>query len=224
MLSEEQVSAIKQQLIEHIEKSFPEDKRQFAKEQIYRMDAESLEEFLTKNNFIAGQNNQCIFCSIISGEIPSYKIDETDEAIVVLEINPISRGHVLIIPKKHAKEKTEEEISEEIQKLTKKSSQKIKTRLKPKRIDIILSPAFGHSVTNILPIYTDESISSKRQAAKKEELEEVQRLLKEDAKDKISKPRTPKTKTTKTKKSFLKKAEETVKKFEQNLWLPKRIP
>jgi histidine triad (HIT) family protein len=227
MLTEEQASAIKQQLIEHIETSFPEDKRQFAKEQIHRMDAESLEEFLKKNNLVAGQNSQCIFCSIISGEIPSYKIDENDESIVVLEINPISKGHVLIIPKKHSKEKIEEEVSEEIQNLAKKISQKIKTKLKPKRVDIILSSAFGHSVTNIIPIYTDESISSKRQSAKKEELEEVQNLLKEEAKDKIPKPKIEKTskpKTSREKKSLLKKAEEVIEKFEKKLWLPKRIP
>ena len=229
MLSEEQTSSIKQQLIEHIEASFPNDKRQFAREQIHRMDAESLEEFLKKNNLVAGENSQCIFCSIISGEIPSYKINEDDESIVVLEINPISKGHILIIPKKHSKEKTEEEVSEKIQNLAKKISQKIKNKLKPKRVDIIFSSAFGHSVTNIIPIYTNESISSKRQPAKKEELEEVQNLLKEEAKEKIQMPKTTKEKTTKsktpkTKKSLLKKAEEVVEKFEKNLWLPKRIP
>lgn len=224
MLSEEQVSAIKQQLIEHIETSFPEEKRQFAREQIHRMDAESLEEFLTKNNLVAGKNNQCVFCSIISGEIPSYKIDEDDEAIVVLEINPISKGHVLIIPKKHTKEKTEEEISEEIKNLAKKITEKIKTKLKPKRVDILLSSTFGHSMINLLPIYSDESLSSRRQPAKKEELEEVQNLLKEEAKDKIPKEKTTKSKTLKTKKSLGKKVEEVVEKFEKNLWLPKRIP
>ena len=43
----------------------------------------------------------CIFCKIINGEIPSYKIFEDDEILVFLDINPVNPGHSLIIPKKH---------------------------------------------------------------------------------------------------------------------------
>lgn len=43
----------------------------------------------------------CIFCKIINGEIPSYKIYEDDIVLAFLDINPDSNGHTLIIPKKH---------------------------------------------------------------------------------------------------------------------------
>ena len=43
----------------------------------------------------------CIFCKIINGEIPSYKIYEDDIVMSFLDINPTSMGHTLIIPKKH---------------------------------------------------------------------------------------------------------------------------
>lgn len=43
----------------------------------------------------------CIFCKIINGEIPSYKIYEDDKIISFLDINPVSVGHTLIIPKEH---------------------------------------------------------------------------------------------------------------------------
>lgn len=43
----------------------------------------------------------CIFCKIIAGEIPSYKIYEDDVVLAFLDINPDSNGHTLIIPKKH---------------------------------------------------------------------------------------------------------------------------
>ena len=43
----------------------------------------------------------CIFCKIIKGDIPSYTIFEDDIVKVFLDINPISHGHALIIPKKH---------------------------------------------------------------------------------------------------------------------------
>jgi histidine triad (HIT) family protein len=43
----------------------------------------------------------CIFCKIIRNEIPSVKIYEDNETLGFLDINPNSRGHILIIPKMH---------------------------------------------------------------------------------------------------------------------------
>lgn len=43
----------------------------------------------------------CVFCKIISGEIPSYKIYEDEHSLAFLDIKPVNPGHVLVIPKKH---------------------------------------------------------------------------------------------------------------------------
>ena len=43
----------------------------------------------------------CIFCKIISGEIPSHKIFEDEKTLAFLDIKPVHPGHVLVIPKKH---------------------------------------------------------------------------------------------------------------------------
>ena len=43
----------------------------------------------------------CVFCKIISGEIPAEKLFENNHAIAVLDINPIHFGHALILPKQH---------------------------------------------------------------------------------------------------------------------------
>ena len=45
--------------------------------------------------------DDCIFCRIIKGEIPSYTIYENDEYKVILDAGPVSRGHALILPKDH---------------------------------------------------------------------------------------------------------------------------
>ena len=43
----------------------------------------------------------CIFCKIVKGEIPSYKIYEDEEFLAFLDIFPKTEGHSLVIPKKH---------------------------------------------------------------------------------------------------------------------------
>lgn len=45
--------------------------------------------------------DNCIFCKIINGEIPSYTIFEDELIKIFLDINPSSNGHCLVIPKKH---------------------------------------------------------------------------------------------------------------------------
>ena len=45
--------------------------------------------------------DNCIFCKIVAGEIPSLKIHEDETCIATLDIGPASKGHTLIIPKKH---------------------------------------------------------------------------------------------------------------------------
>lgn len=46
--------------------------------------------------------SDCIFCKIIQGEIPSVKVYEDDRVFAFMDINPISTGHTLVIPKTHA--------------------------------------------------------------------------------------------------------------------------
>jgi histidine triad (HIT) family protein len=46
---------------------------------------------------------ECIFCDIISGKIESSKVYEDDRVLALMDIQPVNQGHILIIPKKHAK-------------------------------------------------------------------------------------------------------------------------
>lgn len=43
----------------------------------------------------------CIFCSIVNGEIPSRTVATTDEALAFLDVNPLAPGHTLVIPTAH---------------------------------------------------------------------------------------------------------------------------
>ncbi len=46
--------------------------------------------------------DDCIFCKIIGGEIPSFKVFEDEYVLAFLDIKPFTKGHTLIIPKQHA--------------------------------------------------------------------------------------------------------------------------
>lgn len=45
----------------------------------------------------------CIFCKIIKGDLPSYKVYEDEKTYAFLDIHPVNAGHTLVVPKKHAK-------------------------------------------------------------------------------------------------------------------------
>lgn len=47
------------------------------------------------------RNENCIFCKILNGDIPSTKIYEDDQFAIMLDIGPASFGHALILPKDH---------------------------------------------------------------------------------------------------------------------------
>ncbi|MFT4261289.1 MAG: HIT domain-containing protein [Candidatus Woesearchaeota archaeon] len=47
------------------------------------------------------QQENCIFCKIIKGDIPSHKVYEDEDFLAILDINPSTKGHVLILPKTH---------------------------------------------------------------------------------------------------------------------------
>ena len=49
-------------------------------------------------------NDDCIFCKIIRGETPCFKVLEDADVLALMDVNPIAPGHVLVIPKHHAKD------------------------------------------------------------------------------------------------------------------------
>jgi len=48
--------------------------------------------------------SECIFCKIVEGSLPSHKVFENDDCYAFLDIFPASRGHTLVIPKKHVRD------------------------------------------------------------------------------------------------------------------------
>jgi diadenosine tetraphosphate (Ap4A) HIT family hydrolase len=190
MLSEQEIKQFKEQILQQIDSTFPEDKKAPAKQQIAEMNAEQFEEFLKQNNLIPDSETpskqKCIFCSILAQEISYYKINENSHAIAILEINPVSKGHVIIIPKEHS-----DKIPEKANELSEEVSKKIMSELKPKTIRTTQANLFGHEILNIIPVYKNETEDSKRYKAEEKELLELQsKLEKKPEPKKIEKQKT----------------------------------
>lgn len=49
----------------------------------------------------------CVFCAIVAGQAPAIRIHEDDEFLAILDIRPFSRGHTLVIPKRHTVDLTD---------------------------------------------------------------------------------------------------------------------
>jgi histidine triad (HIT) family protein len=82
----------------------------------------------------------CIFCKIIAGKIPSNKIYEDDQVFAFLDNNPITEGHTLVIPKLHIKdihELNNTELTGKLMETTKKIANQLKDNLHYKGVMIM---------------------------------------------------------------------------------------
>jgi len=218
-LSQEQIEEFKKQIIQQIESSFSEDKKGPAIERVKAMNDEEFIEFLKKNKLLGSESgqeeqgegeqsdsssNESPFRLIVEGKIPSYVIEENKDCIAVLEIKPVSKGHIIVIPKEAVSPPSK--LPKSVLSLSKRISKRIEKNFKPKEVLISSSQSLGEIIINILPVYTNESLSSPRKQASKEELESLKSILEKKKKSKQArKPR-------------IKKIEES------KIWFPRRIP
>lgn len=162
-LTKEQEDQIKEHLLSQLD-NFPEDKRELIKKQIESMSSQDLENFIQQNQ-LTHLGGQCIMCSILSGEQKSYLLAQNKDNTAILEINPLSKGHTLILPNNHT-----DSIGESSKKLASDVSKRLKEKFSPKEIKENELEIMGHKVLEVIPIYGDES---KRSPASEEYLEKL---------------------------------------------------
>jgi histidine triad (HIT) family protein len=102
---------------------------------------------------------KCLFCAIISKQIPAKVVYEDETSIAVLDIAPRSKGMSLVIPKRHYRDFSEDlELSIRIFTSALIVAEKIKQALQPKDIEfsIIPSEQLNHFHIRVYPVYEDE--------------------------------------------------------------------
>jgi len=181
-LTDEQAKSIKDQVFRQIDSSFPEEKKESAKNYISSLNNEQLEEFLVKNKLIkqseageeSGSESQnekessCIYCMLSSKKVPSVKVYEDEDYLGVLEIKPLSEGHVVMIPKKHISEK--EKLPKTALAQAKKIGKFLVKKLGAENAEIKPSDELDHAVIDIIPVYKNQPLSSERKPVSKEQL------------------------------------------------------
>ena len=126
----------------------------------------------------------CVFCKIVSGEIPSVKVYEDDTAFAFMDINPLNDGHLLVIPKTHAS--TIHEITEAdfvaVMSATHKLAAAVQKALNPEGINLMqlngraANQVVPHLHVHIVPRWSGDGLSIckwKPMAGKMEKIEEV---------------------------------------------------
>ncbi len=86
-----------------------------------------------------GFESDCIFCQIVAGDAPSTKVAENDRAIAFMDINPVSPGHVLVIPRSHAEDLLDVAVNdlEACARLTQTVAQQAKERLNADGVNLL---------------------------------------------------------------------------------------
>lgn len=127
------------------------------------------------------KDENCIFCKIAHGEIPSTTIYEDEDFRVILDLGPASRGHALILPKEHSRDicEADEKITAKILPLASKIGMAMKAGLGASGFNVVQNNGSSagqtvfHLHVHVIPRY-DDGPSMVTWAPGKPEQEELQ--------------------------------------------------
>lgn len=122
----------------------------------------------------------CIFCKIIKGEIPSMTIYEDDVVKVFLDINPTTNGDTLIVPKKHIENMLDldDKTLSHIHKISKEIYNVLKGKLNIDGLTLVQNNFYGQEIkhyhVHLIPRYKNDDV---KQLSNKEILKEVKEVF-----------------------------------------------
>lgn len=112
---------------------------------------------------------ECLFCKIINKQIPAKTVYEDEKVLVFLDINPVSDGHLLIIPKKHVKnvlELPKDLVVDMVEIIQTKIYPLLKDKLQIDGMTVIQNNEYGQEVPHyhihIIPRYQEDGIKTVR--------------------------------------------------------------
>ena len=132
---------------------------------------------------------QCLFCQISGGKVESRKVYEDDEILAILDINPASKGHTLVLPKEHYQilAQIPDDLASKLFNVTNKLAAILFDVVKAEGTNIFIAngQAAGqkspHAVIHIIPRYEGDGVGLAWEPKKGDEkgLDELQELIKD---------------------------------------------
>jgi histidine triad (HIT) family protein len=135
----------------------------------------------------------CVFCGIVAGKIPSYRVAETEQALAFLDISQLTPGHTLVVPKRHVPDLLDADGTlAEIAPLVEEVARLLERRLEPAGVNLLQSSrAYAgqevfHLHVHLLPRYRGDGglprlLDPGKQPVSADELAEIQAHLVEPA-------------------------------------------
>ena len=123
-----------------------------------------------------------IFSRIINGEIPCYKIAENDKFFAFLDINPVQKGHTLVVPKKEVEYifDIDDNDIQEMMLFAKQVAVKIKEAIPCTKVGVaVIGLEVPHAHIHLVPMQNEGDLDFKRPKLQleKEEFEEIQKKI-----------------------------------------------
>ena len=124
--------------------------------------------------------NDCIFCKIINGELPSKTVYEDDLIKVIMNINPNTNGHLLVLPKEHfvnINDITDEIITHSLKVIRENLYPLLKEKLNCEGLTIAENNELGQEIKHfhlhLIPRYPDDNADFQYDESKLIDLDEV---------------------------------------------------
>lgn len=108
-------------------------------------------------------DTHCVFCKIVQGEVPCYKVYEDERCLAFLDIYPLRPGHVLVIPKRHEPDFWELQADEyqHCMTIAQSLAKHIKSRLATKRVGLIITGFdVPHTHIHLIPLNSEKELTS----------------------------------------------------------------
>ncbi len=108
----------------------------------------------------------CIFCKVVAGELPSETVDSDERTITVLDINPATKGHVVVIPRTHTADffEVSEQDLDAVMVATRRVSERLKLTLEPAGFNLLTNvgraawQSIFHFHLHVIPRYEGDPL------------------------------------------------------------------
>ena len=112
---------------------------------------------------------ECIFCAIVAGQATSWPVYEDESCVAFLDVNPLTRGHTLVIPRRHVPDllAMSEDEAEQVMRATHRVVHLLDARLQPAGLNVVQANRAAawqtvfHMHMHVIPRYDDDGLSQK---------------------------------------------------------------